>query len=93
MSLKVQKKQCATCIYREDSPLDLERLEGEIADEHGGFNGHRICHHAHKCEAVCAGFWARHKNKFQLGQIAQRLGLVEFVNVDELPKQENSENS
>jgi len=74
---KVQRKSCSTCIYRKDSPLDLEKLESEIADEHGGFRGHRICHHGGN--ACCRGFWNRHRDEFQAGQIAQRLGLVEFV--------------
>ena len=29
---KVAATQCATCIYRPDSPLDLAKLEAEIAD-------------------------------------------------------------
>lgn len=77
---EVQRRQCATCIYRPDSPLDLAKLEGEIADRFGGFTGHRICHHSRT--ACCAGFWARHKNEFALGQVAQRLGMVRFVNHD-----------
>ena len=76
----VQNKMCSTCIYRKDSPLDLEKLEGEIADGFGGFSGHRICHHSNN--VCCRGFWDRHKDKFQVGQVAQRLGLVEFVNED-----------
>lgn len=74
---QVQKKQCPTCIYRPDSPLDLARLEAEVADPHGGFRGHRICHH--HGAACCRGFWNRHKDQFPAGQIAQRLGLVRFV--------------
>lgn len=77
--LLVQEKQCATCIYRKDSPLDLAQLEAQIADPYmkDFFKGYRICHHS---EGVCCrGFWNRHKNKFSLGQIAQRLGLVKFV--------------
>ena len=80
--MKVQKTQCSTCIYRPDSPLDLAKLEADVADGYGGFKGHRICHHSN--DACCAGFWARHKNEFQLGQIAQRLGMVEFVQDDTL---------
>lgn len=76
----VQNKMCSTCIYRKDSPLDLEKLEGEIADGYGGFSGHRICHHSNN--VCCRGFWDRHKDKFQVGQVAQRLSLVEFVNED-----------
>lgn len=79
---KVQKKQCSTCIYRKDSPLDLKKLEADIADGHGGFKGWRICHHSD--DVCCRGFWNRWKNHFQMGQVAQRLGWVEFVSVDTL---------
>lgn len=84
MSFKVQSKPCATCIYRKDSPLDLKKLEADVADKYGGFNGHRTCHHSD--EACCRGFWNAHKDKFAAGQIAQRLGCVEFVEHDTLDK-------
>lgn len=76
----VQDKPCATCIYRKDSPLDLEKLEAEIANEHGGFKSFRVCHHSE--DACCRGFWNAHKDEFKLGQIAQRLDMVTFVNDD-----------
>lgn len=79
---KVQKKACSTCIYRKDSPLDLAKLEADVADRHGGFKGHRICHHSD--DVCCRGFWNRHKDGFAMGQIAQRLGIVELVTVDTL---------
>lgn len=82
MSFKVQEKMCATCIYRPDSTLDLQALEDAVRDDYGGFSGHRICHHS--TDVCCAGFWAKHKDEFQLGQIAQRLHMVELVNVDTL---------
>jgi hypothetical protein len=86
--LNVQAKQCATCIFRKDSPLDLKQLLAQIADPRceGFFKGHRICHHSK--DAVCRGFWNRHKNDFTLGQLAQRFKLVEFVTVDTLNEQE-----
>lgn len=74
---KVQAKPCSTCIYRKDSPLNLAKLEADITDAYGGFHGHRICHHSD--DVCCAGFWARHRDKFPLGQIAQRLGLVIYI--------------
>lgn len=77
---KVQSKPCDTCIYRTDSALDIKVLEAQIADKYGGFKGHRICHHSE--DACCRGFWQRHKDEFQLGQIAQRLGMVQFVDDD-----------
>lgn len=48
----------------------------------GFFKGHRVCHHSK--DAVCRGFWNRHKDKFTLGQIAQRLKAVIFVKEDTL---------
>jgi len=78
----VQKKMCSTCIYRKDSCLDIKELEAQVADKFGGFKGHRICHHSD--DVCCRGFWNRHKDKFAMGQIAQRLNMVRFVIVDTL---------
>lgn len=77
---KVQRRLCATCIYRPDSPLDLKKLEDQIRDPYGGFKGFRICHHSET--ACCRGFWQAHKDEFAAGQIAQRLNVVEFVDED-----------
>lgn len=77
---QVQNKSCSTCIYRKDSTLNIKHLESQIADKFGGFKGYRICHHSK--DVCCRGFWNRHKDNFQMGQIAQRLNLVEFVKVD-----------
>lgn len=82
--LEVQKHACATCIYRKDSTLNLKHLEAQVADPYmpGAFKGHRICHHSDT--ACCRGFWNRHKDKFPLGQIAQRLNAVRYVVHDTL---------
>ena len=77
---KVQVTQCNTCIYRKDSSLDLKKLENQIKDDHGYFKSWRICHHSK--DACCRGFWNRHKDDFQMGQVAQRLDAVQFVDVD-----------
>lgn len=88
--LEVQSKPCSTCIYRKDSPLDIDKLEADVADKYGGFSEYRVCHHAvRKSKVCCRGFWNRHKDKFALGQIAQRLGLVRFVTVDTINKGDN----
>ena len=79
---KVQAKQCATCIYKATSRLDITELENQVRDPYIGFKGHRVCHHSK--DVCCRGFWDRHKDEFAAGQIAQRLGLVEFVDVDTL---------
>lgn len=78
----MQKRMCVTCIYRPDSPLDLVKLENDVRDKYIGFKGHRICHHSK--DACCRGFWERHKDDFPMGQIAQRLQIVEFVEDDTL---------
>jgi hypothetical protein len=80
----VQRRRCATCIYRKDSPLDLAALEDAVRDPYIGFRGHRVCHHAARSQACCRGFWDRHKHEFAAGQIAQRLGRVRFVDEDNL---------
>lgn len=85
MTFEVQSEMCASCIYRPDSPLDIKALEAQIADPRmdGFFSGYRACHHASNKRAVCCrGFWNRHKDHFQVGQLAQRLGFVSFVKVD-----------
>lgn len=81
---KVQKKQCSTCIYKKDSCFDIKELESQIKDRFGFFKGFRACHHVKGKEVCCRGFWNKHRNNFQAGQIAERLGLVELVNVDVL---------
>jgi len=76
----VQRSMCNTCIFRDESPLNLQQLLNDISDARGDFTGHRICHHSD--DACCAGFWARHKDDFPMGQIAQRLGIVTLVDDD-----------
>ncbi len=89
MSLTVQRRMCATCIYRPDSTLDLARLEAAVRDKSAPpgfvfFSGYRACHHASSGKVCCRGFWEAHKDHFALGQLAQRLQLVELVEVDDL---------
>jgi len=63
---------------------DLKWLEDEARDPHMGFNAYRACHHDRSNTTCCKGFWDNHKDEFQVGQVAQRLNLVEFVEVDDL---------
>ena len=74
----VRATSCASCIYRADSPLDIRKLEADVADPHfpGAFRTHRICHYEHATGACCRGFWIRHADAFPAGQLAQRLGMV-----------------
>lgn len=87
IGFRVQQHMCDSCIYKPDSTLDIKRLEAQVADGYGGFTKHRQCHHSDKRHpACCRGFWNQHKDQFSAGQIAQRLGMVVFVNVDTLAK-------
>lgn len=79
---RVQRQMCATCIYRPESPLNVAKLEAAVANKYGSFDGHRVCHHSN--DACCNGFWRRHRDSFQMGQIAQRLGMVVYVKDDTL---------
>lgn len=76
---RVMGQVCPTCIYRADSALSLEKLENDVRDKHVGFEGWRTCHHSHSDPACCRGFWNAHAWEFPAGQIAQRLGIVEFI--------------
>ena len=64
--MRIRDRQCATCIYRPDSPLRewLPALEAEIADPAmpGHFRGARACHSADwpATGTICAGFAERH---------------------------------
>lgn len=89
LAFKVQSRLCATCIYRPDSPLDIRKLEADVADPkmEGYFAKYRECHHAKRGSKVCCrGFWNAHKDDFTAGQLAQRLGIVRFVDVDVMPE-------
>lgn len=95
--LRVQRRQCSTCIFRPDSSLNIVDLLNAVrepappnwpkGEPWDFFKGYRICHHSE--DAVCAGFWARCKDKFALGQIAQRLNMVEIVEDDTLNEKGN----
>ena len=62
--MKIRDRQCATCIYRPDSLLNLPALEAEIADPRmlGHFRGARACHSEGwpSTDVICAGFAERH---------------------------------
>ena len=86
MTFKVQAKVCQTCIYKGGLAWRLNELEDQVRDPKmkGFFKNYRECHHAKSGSGVCCrGFWNAHKDEFQVGQIAQRLGLVEFVEAED----------
>ena len=80
----VRRSACKTCIYRDNCPLDIERLEGETRDEYGATVSYRICHQHH--EACCRGFWNRHAKDLAAARLAKILGIVRFIDDDEDPE-------
>jgi hypothetical protein len=81
---QVMSHQCETCIYRKSwMGTPISQLEDQVREKHRGatgFHGYRVCHSQKRGrKACCRGFWNRHRDKFAAGQIAQRLGCVEFV--------------
>ena len=86
----VQRRMCATCIYRPGFGRDIEALEDQARERVRGkpidfFKSYRSCHHAKNKEGVCCrAFWNRHRDKCQITQLAQRLKLVRFVDRDVL---------
>ena len=78
--LKVQKICCETCIYKPNSPFDLNELEQACRDNHGHFFTYRACHsHWPKNDVCCAGFYHTNGDDCTPLQIAKRFGGVEFV--------------
>lgn len=69
--MKIRARQCATRIYRPDSPLDLAALEREIADPAmpGHFRGARACHSADwpRRDVICAGFCRPARRRLHAG--------------------------
>ena len=74
----VQKTQCETCIYRPETVYDTDELENLIRDPRDPthFSTPRACHAVTGRTVVCRGFWDRHAEDFDLGQLAVRLDAV-----------------
>lgn len=86
-TLEVRAHACPTCIYRTDSANDIEQLEAEVRDEHGFYVKYRICHY-HEA-ACCRGFWNRHRDRCEPTQLAQRLGVVVWIDKHGAPVPHN----
>lgn len=79
----VQARMCKTCIFRPGNLMSLHegRVEGMVAE--AGDTGCIPCHQnlTGEGQAVCRGFYDKHRNTPL--QIAQRLGMVEEVQLPE----------
>jgi hypothetical protein len=85
---QVMARRCSTCIYCKDwRGTPLATLEDQCRDRYMGFSGYRACHSQKRNgNACCRGFWDKHRDEFPMGQIAQRLGFVEYVEPLDLHK-------
>ena len=75
----IRDRQCATCIYRPGSLLNLPALEAEIADPRmpGHFAKARACHAVWpRTDVICAGFAERHGDDSTPVQLARRLAAL-----------------
>lgn len=75
----VCRKQCATCIFRPGNKFHLDpgRLDSMVAEATAN-DSTIICHDTLSGDnAACRGFFDKHKTSPL--QIAERLGLVEWV--------------
>jgi hypothetical protein len=77
--VRVLTRQCATCIFRPGDPMRLgAEYTRQVINENLQVGALLTCHatlpygdHPHFGPAVCAGFWARHRNDVPAGRIAQ----------------------
>ena len=78
-NVKLASEQCATCIFRPGSPIDLEELR-----KHWGEYGHQTCHQfrikgqRNKPDVWCRGFWNNEAPE-EFKAFVQACGLVEIV--------------
>ncbi len=80
-------RKCSTCIFRPGNLMHLQegRTDGMAADAVAA-GSVIVCHktlYQEKDEhAVCRGFFDVHKNDVQALQLAERLGILEEVELD-----------
>lgn len=76
---KVMAERCDQCLYGPDRIVSNQR-RAEIIREIKRKDCHFVCHKAsmNKQDVACRGDWDQ-RGCGQLGRIADRLGMVEFV--------------
>ncbi len=84
----VLKRQCPTCIFRPGNLMHLEPGRVEDMVQGAGDNGCIPCHStiqgAATRQAVCRGYYDKHRNS--LLQIAERMGYIEEVNLEDIKR-------
>jgi uncharacterized protein DUF4314 len=77
--VRVLSRQCATCIFRQDDPMHLgPQRTRQVIEANLRTGALLTCHttlpygpHPAFGPAVCAGYWARHRNEVLTGRLAQ----------------------
>lgn len=84
MTFKVMSERCNQCLYGPDKIVSNAR-RSQLIRQTVGIDNHFVCHKAMIAgtKACCRGDWDAHGGG-QLGRIAVRLGVVEFVTEDQL---------
>lgn len=87
--MKVFKEQCQNCLLSPDAIVSPARIRG-ILKECRQQQTHFICHKASMKgeETVCAEWYRTQGPLSQMVRIAQRLGVVEFVEQEDQEKLE-----
>jgi len=81
--LKVSKKCCGQCLFSKNKIVSEERKD-QLLDDIERKDSHFTCHKAtiKNEDIVCRGFYEQKTSN--MIRIAQRLGMVEFVDVEEI---------
>ena len=85
--MKVYKQQCLNCLLSPDSIVSPERRR-DILAEAKETQSHFVCHKASmKGEDVCCSKWfEKFGNQSQLVRVAERLGVLKWVDQDDQEK-------
>lgn len=80
--MRVQKTKCNQCLFTKNRVVSEEvaaKIIKTALKKDTYFNCHKTQVKGLKSNVCCKGFWDAHKNNFNLGRVAQRLGIVEKV--------------
>lgn len=78
--IKVASKCCGQCLMSKNKIVSDSR-KNEILKDCLKNDTHFLCHKERKDEVVCRGFFEKHSSN--MIRIASRLGMIEFVDVEE----------
>lgn len=83
-SLMVQKKMCLDCPYRGNGPLSSQKINRECEE----IKGLASCHRSINDGIRCQGSYLDNRNKIPIVLFLERIGLMDFVEVDDYKNKE-----